>query len=82
MSIWCYLVNEENNKTLGFKFNWDANRDPSQKLLITANYKRNGDFDYISDVIMSYPGRTIKGDYKFSLESKFFKMYIKMFFRN
>lgn len=71
MAIQCYLLNEENNKTLGFKFNWDANREPNQKLLITANYRKNGDFNYVSDVIMSYPGRTVKADYTFSLESKY-----------
>lgn len=71
MAVQCYLVNDDNNKTLRFNFNWDANRDPNQKLLITANYRKNGDFKYVSDVIMSYPGRTIKADYTFSLESKY-----------
>lgn len=72
ITVWCYLLNEDRNKTLGFKFNWDANRDPNQKLLVTATYKKTADLNYLADVIISYPGRTIKGDYKFSLESEYF----------
>lgn len=71
IAIWCYLFNEDKNKSLGLKFSWDANRDPNQKLLITANYKKNADFNYLADIILSYPGRTVKGDYKFSLESEY-----------
>ncbi|KAG5880871.1 hypothetical protein JTB14_004019 [Gonioctena quinquepunctata] len=65
-----YILNQENNKSLGFDINWDANRDPDQKLMISANYLKNATFDYISNFIVSYPGRTIKGDYKFLLERK------------
>nr|XP_023014254.1 uncharacterized protein LOC111504019 [Leptinotarsa decemlineata] len=65
-----YIYNKPDNKSLGFDINWDANRDPDQKLMIFANYEKYASFDYIANFIVSYPGRTIKGDYKFLLERR------------
>lgn len=76
ISFSLYLLNDENNKSLTYNINWDANRDPNQKLMLTANYRKNAAFDYLANFILSYPGRTVKGDYKFLLESKLFQFYI------
>ncbi|CAG9816912.1 unnamed protein product [Phaedon cochleariae] len=65
-----YILNKDDNKSLGFDLNWDANRDPNQKLMISANYKKYDSFDYTADFIVSYPGRKIKGDYKFLLQKQ------------
>ncbi|CAG9760350.1 unnamed protein product [Ceutorhynchus assimilis] len=65
-SVW--IFNEETQKALGFDINWDANRDPSQKLLVAANLSTAGDLNYNADLIVSYPGRTIIGNYEFLFE--------------
>ncbi|XP_050313934.1 apolipophorins [Anthonomus grandis grandis] len=65
-SVWVF--NEESQKALGFDINWDANRDPNQKLLVAANFTKAADFNYNADLIVSYPGRTIIGKYEFLLE--------------
>ncbi|XP_066155546.1 uncharacterized protein Apoltp [Euwallacea fornicatus] len=65
-SVWVF--NEEAQKALGFDINWDANRDPSQKLFVAANFTKAEDFNYNADLIVSYPGRTIIGKYQFLLE--------------
>ncbi|KAH1029523.1 hypothetical protein HUJ05_002749, partial [Dendroctonus ponderosae] len=65
-SVW--IFNEETQRALGFDINWDANRDPNQKLLVVANFTKAADFNYNADLIVSYPGRTIIGKYQFILE--------------
>lgn len=67
-SMWGF--NGETQKALGFDINWDANRDPNQKLFVEANFTKAADFNYNADLIVSYPGRTIIGKYQFLLESK------------
>ncbi|KAL1492708.1 hypothetical protein ABEB36_010924 [Hypothenemus hampei] len=65
-SVW--IFNEELQKALGFDVNWDANRDPNQKLLVAANFSKTADFNYNTDLIVSYPGRTVIGKFEFLLE--------------
>lgn len=69
-SMWGF--NGDTQKALGFDINWDANRDPNQKLFVEANFTKSADFNYNADLIVSYPGRTIIGKYQFLLESKHF----------
>lgn len=59
---------------MSLNFNWDANRDPNNKLLLTANYKKLSNYNYMADLIVSYPGRTVKGDYTFLLQSRYIGM--------
>lgn len=68
-SIWIY--NLDAHKAFGFEINWDANRDPDQKLLITANYTKVADFNYVADFTLSYPSRTVIGEYRFFLDRKY-----------
>uniref|UniRef100_A0A6P7GJY7 Uncharacterized protein LOC114337760 n=1 Tax=Diabrotica virgifera virgifera TaxID=50390 RepID=A0A6P7GJY7_DIAVI len=65
-----YVNNKPYDKTLEFEMNWDSNRDASQKIMITANYKKNAAFDYTANFIITYPGRGIRGDYKFLIDGK------------
>lgn len=60
----------DDDKALEFEINWDANRQANQKLMMTAKYKKNAAFDYIANFIITYPGRGIKGDYKFLIDGK------------
>lgn len=63
-----YLLNKDDDKAIGFEINWDANRDPSQKLIISGSYRKNAPFNYLAGFKVIYPGKYIKGDYKFILE--------------
>ncbi|XP_060537065.1 uncharacterized protein LOC132708634 isoform X2 [Cylas formicarius] len=65
-SLW--IFNEETQKALGFDINWDANRDPNQKLLVGTNFTKSDHLNYNADFIVSYPGRTILGKYEFLLQ--------------
>ncbi|XP_076260910.1 apolipoprotein lipid transfer particle isoform X2 [Rhynchophorus ferrugineus] len=65
-SVWVF--NEELQKAIGFDINWDANRDPNQKLLVAANITKAADFNCNADLIVSYPGRTIIAKYQFELQ--------------
>ncbi|XP_072402619.1 uncharacterized protein Apoltp isoform X1 [Diabrotica undecimpunctata] len=65
-----YVNNKPNDKTIEIEMNWDSNRDASQKIMITANYKKNAPFDYTANFIITYPGRGIRGDYKFLIDNK------------
>ncbi|KAJ8955428.1 hypothetical protein NQ318_003526 [Aromia moschata] len=65
-SIWIY--NQEAHKAFGFDINWDANRDPDQKLMLSTNYTRIAPFNHVANFILSYPSRTVIANYKFLLE--------------
>ncbi|CAH0561935.1 unnamed protein product [Brassicogethes aeneus] len=62
------LYNQKTYKAIEFDIKWDANRDPTQKLLLTANFSQIAQYNQVSDFVMSYPGRTILGKYEFFLD--------------
>nr|CAH7759072.1 unnamed protein product [Callosobruchus chinensis] len=63
-----YIYNRENDKSVGIEIHWDANRDPSQNLVFKGSYKKNAVYDYVANFMIIYPGKFVKGDYRFLLE--------------
>nr|XP_022900792.1 uncharacterized protein LOC111413892 [Onthophagus taurus] len=61
--------NKESHKDLGLEIKWDANRDPNQKLAVTIYIANPGPYDYRGNLDVSYPGRSIRGEYKFLWEA-------------
>lgn len=45
----------------GFQFQWDANRDPSQQLILSYEFDKPKPDVYIGDILVSYPDRTFNG---------------------
>lgn len=53
------LLNIEKRKELSLELKWDANRDPSQRLGLLAEYNNPGTKHYDANVMVTYPERTI-----------------------
>ncbi|XP_017025668.1 uncharacterized protein Apoltp [Drosophila kikkawai] len=53
------LLNIEKRKELSLELKWDANRDPSQRLGLLAEYNNPGTKNYDANVMVTYPERTI-----------------------
>ncbi|XP_045482614.1 uncharacterized protein LOC123686485 [Harmonia axyridis] len=60
--------NKVSYKAAGIELKWDANRDPNQKLVLSGNYTKVAPFNYIANLLASYPGRTLLGNYEFVLK--------------
>lgn len=56
------------HKAAGFEIKWDANRDNSQKLMVTIDLTKPAHFHYGADLMITYPGKTINGVYSFVLK--------------
>uniref|UniRef100_W8B060 Vitellogenin n=1 Tax=Ceratitis capitata TaxID=7213 RepID=W8B060_CERCA len=53
------LVNLVDEKEVSLELNWDMNRDPSQRLLLLADYKKPSNWKHTGQILVSYPDRTI-----------------------
>ncbi|XP_016937028.3 uncharacterized protein Apoltp [Drosophila suzukii] len=53
------LLNVDKRKELSLELKWDANRDPSQRLGLLAEYNCPGSKHYDGNVMVTYPERTI-----------------------
>lgn len=49
------------SKNFGVEFKWDANRDPSQKFILSYDFDIPKEKVYTGNVLMSYPDRTLNG---------------------
>ncbi|CAH2241543.1 jg25523 [Pararge aegeria aegeria] len=65
-------------KRLSASFNWDANRDPSQKLSIDAKLDHKGDWHHGGHVTLHYPGRVVNGEFEFLLKDWFCEWMVQM----
>lgn len=45
----------------GVQFQWDANRDPSQQLILSYEFDKPKQDVYLGDILISYPDRTFNG---------------------
>ncbi|XP_017854431.2 uncharacterized protein LOC108607859 [Drosophila busckii] len=53
------LLNIDRRKELSLEFKWDANRDPSQRLGLLAEFNNPGNKHYDGNLMVTYPERTI-----------------------
>lgn len=67
-------------KRLAAAFNWDANRDPSQKVSIDIQLDNKGTWHHGGYVTFYYPGRLVNADFEFLLRGKLKKLEILMTF--
>ncbi|CAH0714994.1 unnamed protein product, partial [Brenthis ino] len=68
----------EKQKRLSASFNWDANRDPSQKLSIDAKLDHKGKWHHSGHVTLHYPGRVVNGEFEFLLKDWFCEWMVRM----
>ncbi|XP_045454917.1 apolipophorins [Melitaea cinxia] len=66
------------SKRLSAAFNWDANRDPSQKLSIDAQLTRRGAWHHAGHATLHYPGRVVNGEFEFLWRDWFCEWMIRM----
>ncbi|KAK9890371.1 hypothetical protein WA026_010464 [Henosepilachna vigintioctopunctata] len=75
-SAWAH--NKESYKATGIELKWDANRDPNQKLVVSCNFTKVAPFNYMANLLASYPGRTLLGNYEFVLRRGHFNTLIRL----
>lgn len=59
---------EKFGKNFGIEFKWDANRDPSQKFVLSYVFDKPESQLYTANILISYPDRTLNG--KIDLSNK------------
>ncbi|XP_052751003.1 uncharacterized protein LOC113509342 [Galleria mellonella] len=55
-------------KRLSAAFNWDANRDPSQKVSVDVQLDNKGAWHHGGQFTLYYPGRVVNGEFEFLLK--------------
>ncbi|CAB3225976.1 unnamed protein product [Arctia plantaginis] len=65
-------------KRLSAAFNWDMNRDPSQKVSIDIQLDNKGPLHHAGHVSLYYPGRMVTGDGEFLLKDWFCQYHVRM----
>ncbi|VVC87834.1 unnamed protein product [Leptidea sinapis] len=64
-------------KRLSALFNWDANRDPSQKVSVDATLNRKGDWHHSGHATLHYPGQVVSGEFDFLLKDWFCEWLVR-----
>lgn len=64
-------IAEKFGKNFGIEFKWDANRDPSQKFILSYDFDRPKPKVFTGNVLISYPDRTLNGKIDFSNEGPY-----------
>ena len=62
---------ERFTKDFGIEFKWDANRDPSQKVIFSYIFDKPKAQVYTGNVLISYPDRTLNGKIDLSNEGPY-----------
>lgn len=57
-------------KRLSASINWDANRDPSQKLSVDVQLDSKGRWHRAGHLALYYPGRVVNGEFEFLLKGE------------
>ncbi|XP_045507000.1 apolipophorins [Colias croceus] len=60
-------ISTPTEKRLSATFNWDANRDPSQKISIDAKLDHRGKWHHAGHATLHYPGQVVNGEFEFLL---------------
>lgn len=69
LSVWGTAKRFSNN--FGIELKWDANRDPSQKFIVSYEFDKPKENHYIGNVLISYPDRTLNVKTDFSNEGPY-----------
>ncbi|XP_013138334.1 PREDICTED: uncharacterized protein LOC106103192 [Papilio polytes] len=65
-------------KRLSASINWDANRDPSQKLSVDVQLDSKGRWHRAGHLALYYPGRVVNGEFEFLLKDWFCEWHVRM----
>ncbi|KPJ14886.1 Apolipophorin, partial [Papilio machaon] len=68
----------ELQKRLSASINWDANRDPSQKLSVDVQLDNKGRWHRAGHITLYYPGRVVNGEFDFLLKDWFCEWHVRM----
>ncbi|XP_013168741.1 PREDICTED: uncharacterized protein LOC106118616 [Papilio xuthus] len=68
----------ELQKRLSASINWDANRDPSQKLSVDVQLDNKGRWHRAGHIALYYPGRVVNGEFDFLLKDWFCEWHVRM----
>jgi len=61
-------INVEDRKEAEIEIKWDANRDPGQKFAAAVEFIHPERLNYSGSFLISYPGRTLKGNFHFAIK--------------
>ncbi|CAK1547731.1 unnamed protein product [Leptosia nina] len=61
-------ISTPTQKRLSASFNWDANRDPSQKISVDAKLDHKGQWHHAGQATLHYPGQVVNGEFEFLLK--------------
>jgi hypothetical protein len=61
-------MNVEGRKEAAVEIKWDANRDPGQKFAAAVEFVHPERLNYSGSFLISYPGRTVKGNFHFAIK--------------
>lgn len=61
-------INVDDRKEVAIEIKWDANRDPGQKFAAAVEFIHPERLNYSGSFLMSYPGRTLKGNFHFAFK--------------
>ncbi|XP_041972420.1 uncharacterized protein LOC121728328 [Aricia agestis] len=64
-------------RRLSASLNWDANRDPSQKIGIDAKLDHKGDWNHAGDVTLHYPGNVVNAEFEFLLKNWYLEWLVR-----
>ena len=64
-------INVEYRKEAAVEIKWDANRDPGQKFAAAVEFIHPEQLNYSGSFLISYPGRTAKGNFHFAIKGTF-----------
>ncbi|XP_060807756.1 uncharacterized protein LOC106135284 [Amyelois transitella] len=65
-------------KRLSAELNWDANRDPSQKVSVDVQLRRRAAWHHSGLLAFYYPGRLLNGDFEFLLRDWYCEWMVRM----
>ena len=61
-------INVEDKKEVAIEIKWDVNRDPGQKFAAAIQFIHPEKLNYSGSFLMSYPDRTLKGNFHFAIK--------------
>lgn len=71
MNLEVWGIAKRFSKNFGVEFKWDANRDPSQKFVLSYDFDKPRPSFYTGNVLISYPDRTLNGNVELSNEGPY-----------
>jgi len=66
-------INVEDKKEVAIEIKWDVNRDPGQKFAAAIQFIHPEKLNYSGSFLMSYPDRTLKGNFHFAIKGTTYK---------